>query len=245
MSGFAFTAVLLALLQASLTQGQLVSSLCLTPGEILTSEPAVQKEIVDGHNAVRSGVQPTASNMLKIEWNTEAAAHADSWAKGCSMGHSTHNKRIISTSACGENIYLSSEPDSWSSALSSWHSEVNGYKYGVGQVGKAPVGHYTQMVWYRSNQVGCAVAHCPDSKFQYFYVCQYCPPGNFVHTNPYTEGPSCGQCPDNCDNNLCTNPCPFLDKYANCGGLKNRYGCGNKFIATWCPASCQCAGKII
>lgn len=33
-----------------------------------------------------------------------------------------------------------------------------------------------QVVWYRSNQLGCAMAHCPSSTFKYFYVCHYCPP---------------------------------------------------------------------
>lgn len=32
---------------------------------------------------------------------------------------------------------------------------------------------HLQVVWYRSNQVGCAMATCPGGNF---YVCQYCPP---------------------------------------------------------------------
>ena len=33
-----------------------------------------------------------------------------------------------------------------------------------------------QVVWYRSNKIGCAMAYCPNSQYKYFYVCQYCPP---------------------------------------------------------------------
>lgn len=33
-----------------------------------------------------------------------------------------------------------------------------------------------QLVWYRSNQVGCAMASCPNAAYKYFYVCHYCPP---------------------------------------------------------------------
>lgn len=34
---------------------------------------------------------------------------------------------------------------------------------------------HLQVVWYNSHQVGCAMAHCPKSKYTYHYVCQYCP----------------------------------------------------------------------
>lgn len=33
-----------------------------------------------------------------------------------------------------------------------------------------------QVVWYNSNQIGCAMAYCPNSTYKYFYVCHYCPP---------------------------------------------------------------------
>ncbi|KAJ8269849.1 hypothetical protein GJAV_G00107520 [Gymnothorax javanicus] len=235
MFGFVFSVALLVQL-TSLGWGQLV--------KISTSIPAVQQQIVDEHNAIRSAVQPTASDMLKMSWNSEAAANAQKWADTCSLAHSTASQRKISTSGCGENIYESSTPDSWTSAIHSWADEVNNYQYGDGSKNGAVVGHYTQLVWYRSNQVGCAVAHCPNAEFQYFYVCQYCPAGNTQLKYPYAEGPSCSACPSNCENNLCTNPCLVLDKYSNCGAMTTRYGCSYPVIAQSCPASCQCRDKI-
>ncbi|KAJ8355604.1 hypothetical protein SKAU_G00183980 [Synaphobranchus kaupii] len=236
MSGCVFAVVLLVLLQGMLSSGQLV--------KISTSNLAVQQEIVDHHDAVRRGVQPTAKNMLEMSWNSEAAANAQSWADGCSMGHSPQARRTITSSGCGENIYLSSEPDSWISAVNSWESEVKNYKYGYGPVDGGVVGHYTQMVWYRSHDLGCGVAYCPNAPYQYFYVCQYCPPGNYQYAHPYAEGPSCGDCPNDCDDKLCTNPCTVVDKFGNCASLKSKWGCSNPMIGKWCPASCQCEGKI-
>ncbi|XP_038583478.1 cysteine-rich secretory protein 2-like [Micropterus salmoides] len=105
-------------------------------------------------------------------WNNQAAANAQRWANTCSMKHSPPSSREISTSGCGENLYMSSYKNTWSNAIQSWYDEVKDWRYGVG----AMIGHYTQVVWYRSNQVGCGMAYCPNSKYKYFYVCQYCPP---------------------------------------------------------------------
>ncbi|KAM3861054.1 cysteine-rich venom protein-like [Diretmus argenteus] len=204
-----------------------------------------QQEIVDKHNTLRRDVQPTASNMLKMSWNSEAAANAQRWANTCSMNHSPASSRKISTSGCGENLYMANAKNPWSNAVQAWYNEVKDWRYGKGSFNGGEVGHFTQVVWYRSNQVGCAVAYCPNAKYKYFYVCQYCPPGNYQLTHPYKSGPSCGDCPNACDNKLCTNPCPYADKFSNCPDLKKNYGCSNSSVASWCPASCKCTNEII
>ncbi|XP_039604053.1 cysteine-rich venom protein-like [Polypterus senegalus] len=169
--------------------------------KILTTYPKV---IVDMHNAARRSVNPTAANMLKMEWNTEAAANAERWARTCSMNHSPSEQRTISRGNCGENLYMSSNDRPWESAIQAWENEKKDYVFGQNpQYGKV-VGHYTQMIWASSNQVGCAVANCPSSYYKYFYVCHYCPPGNYINTNPYTPGAPCSACPTACEKNLCT-----------------------------------------
>ncbi|XP_058881926.1 cysteine-rich venom protein Cau1-like [Acipenser ruthenus] len=152
----------------------------------------------------------------------------------------------FTASGCGENLYMSSSADSWDMAVQAWYDEVKDFKYGVGSTNGAVVGHYTQVVWYRSNKVGCAVAHCPGSKYEYFYVCQYCPPGNDQNLlpTPYKAGPSCGDCPNACEDKLCTNPCSYSDMYSNCPTLKGTFGCGHPSVLAWCPASCKCTNEI-
>ncbi|XP_072306818.1 cysteine-rich venom protein-like [Eucyclogobius newberryi] len=213
--------------------------------EDIVTTATESEEIVDKHNALRRGVQPSASNMLRMSWSNEAAANAKVWANKCTLNHSPDSDRVISTSGCGENLYMSSSKRSWSDAIQSWHNEVQDWKYGVGSVNGQVVGHFTQLVWYRSNLIGCAMAYCPGAKYEYFYVCHYCPPGNYQYKQPYTAGTPCEACPTACDNGLCTNPCPYTDQYSNCPDLKKTFGCNHSDVAAWCPASCKCTNQII
>jgi len=45
-------------------------------------------------------------------------------------------------------------------------------------------GHYTQMVWFTTTEVGCAVYQC-DSII--LVVCNYNPTGNWVGKHPYKK----------------------------------------------------------
>uniref|UniRef100_A0A452I942 ShKT domain-containing protein n=1 Tax=Gopherus agassizii TaxID=38772 RepID=A0A452I942_9SAUR len=205
-----------------------------------------QKEIVDKHNALRRQVIPTASNMLRMEWSPAAAKNAKSWANNCTLSHSPPNKRR--TMNCGENLYMSTAPNSWSNAIQTWYNEVGHFMYGNGStIPNAMIGHYTQVVWYRSYQIGCALAFCGAQKYyKYYYVCHYCPAGNDINlmNTPYKSGPVCGDCPNACDNGLCTNPCKYVDMYLNCPNLKVFPGCTNSMIDAICPASCRCTTEI-
>ncbi|XP_053140251.1 serotriflin-like [Hemicordylus capensis] len=214
-------------------------------GSTTTAEQ--QKAIVDKHNALRREVEPTARNMLRMEWNSEASENARSWAAQCTLSHSPSNQRIVNEVECGENLYMSTAPQSWSTAIQSWYDEKKNFKYGIGAVHPNDVvGHYTQVVWYSSYQIGCAAASCPNATYQYYYVCHYCPAGNVVGSlkMPYASGPSCEDCPTACDNGLCTNPCKYVDMYSNCADLAKSPGCQNPMVQVSCQASCQCTSEI-
>ncbi|XP_074945927.1 cysteine-rich venom protein TRI1-like [Phalacrocorax aristotelis] len=165
-----------------------------------------QKLIVDRHNTLRRGVNPTASNMMRMEWCSPAADNAQKWANQCTLSHSPAERRRT-TVQCGENLFMASAPFSWSDVIQAWYDENKNFEYGTGANPQdAVIGHYTQMVWYNSYQIGCAVASCPNSKYKYFYVCQYCPMGNLKNSikTPYKRGQRCGDCPNACENGLCT-----------------------------------------
>nr|XP_034966321.1 serotriflin-like isoform X1 [Zootoca vivipara] len=209
--------------------------------------PAEQKQILDKHNALRRGVKPTASNMLKMEWSPAARANAERWAKKCHFGHSPQDQRIADGFSCGENIFLSSDATSWDDVIQAWYDEVEDFKYGVGAVRPGAVtDHYTQVVWYRSYKIGCYAAHCPQNPLKYLYVCQYCPAGNIQGSlkTPYKSGPPCGDCRDACDNRLCTNPCKYTDMYSNCPDLVKTQGCRKQNMLKDCTASCLCTNEI-
>ncbi|KAH0505753.1 Cysteine-rich secretory protein 2 [Microtus ochrogaster] len=103
----------------------------------------VQREIVNKHNELRRAVNPTASNMLKMEWSVETTGNAQKWANKCTLEHSNPEARKTST-RCGENLYMSSDPTPWSTLIQSWYDENEYFTYGVGAQPNAAVGHYTQ-----------------------------------------------------------------------------------------------------
>ncbi|NXK71933.1 CRIS2 protein, partial [Amazona guildingii] len=212
-----------------------------------TNRADQQNLIVNTHNTLRRGVKPTASNMLKMEWNAPAAKNAQNWANKCTLTHSPASMRKTSVQ-CGENLFMSTGPFSWSDVIQSWYNEEENFEYGIGaKTQGAVIGHYTQLIWYNSYQVGCAVAYCPMNPFNYFYVCQYCPPGNNAMqiATPYRSGPKCAECPGHCDRGLCTNPCKYQDFFGNCRNLKMLFTCNHSLVKAKCPATCGCTTQII
>ncbi|XP_047653234.1 cysteine-rich secretory protein 3-like [Phacochoerus africanus] len=208
----------------------------------------VQAEIVNKHNDLRRAVSPSASNMLKMQWDSRAAANAQNWANKCVLKHSDANSRKVGTRHCGENLFMSSRPTSWSNAIQSWYDETNDFTYAVGPKSpQAVVGHYTQVVWYSSYLIGCGIAYCPNqSVLKYYYVCQYCPAGNIIGREhvPYQKGTPCASCPKSCDNGLCTNSCEYDDTISNCKDLMKVVNCDHDLLKTKCPATCKCSDKI-
>ncbi|MEE6508233.1 hypothetical protein FKM82_019903 [Ascaphus truei] len=207
----------------------------------------VKNIIVNTHNILRSQVNPPASNMLKMRWNDEAAKTAERWANTCNAFHSPKELRQITDFSCGENLFMSTFKASWKDVIESFYSEVVDFEYGKGaKIPGQEIGHYTQVVWFRSFQVGCSVVFCPESQYQYLYVCHYCPPGNNVDSMgyPYKAGPACGDCPNSCDNGLCTNYCPRQDWYSNCIDFMTDNTCADD-VEKDCPAMCNCNNNEI
>jgi len=51
-------------------------------------------------------------------------------------------------------------------------------------------GHFTQVVWKGSQQLGCGVASCPAIPGGTFYVCRYVPAGNVQGAFPNNVTPA-------------------------------------------------------
>ncbi|XP_028622622.1 cysteine-rich secretory protein 1-like [Grammomys surdaster] len=214
--------------------------------DLSTTRASVQEEIVEKHNQLRRKVSPSASDLLKMEWNHDVQVNAQEWADKCMYSHSPIELRTTNLK-CGENLFMSSYLAPWSSVIQDWYDEVNDFDYGIGPKERGSiVGHYTQVVWNSTFQVACGVAECPENPLKFYYVCQYCPAGNYVGRlyTPYTEGEPCASCPNDCEDGLCTNSCGEQDVYSNCKNLKKMLTCDDQILKEGCKATCLCEGKI-
>uniref|UniRef100_A0A8C3WEJ8 Cysteine rich secretory protein 1 n=1 Tax=Catagonus wagneri TaxID=51154 RepID=A0A8C3WEJ8_9CETA len=144
---------------------------------LLTELATVQEEIVIVHNTFRRGVFPPASNMLKMNWSEEAAQNARMLSKDCEFIESNALKRRITNTFCGENMYLTTDPISWSDVIRIWYSESKYFKHGEWTLtdDDVTVEHYTQIVWATSYLIGCGLSSCGKGKStHYLYICHYC-----------------------------------------------------------------------
>lgn len=60
------------------------------------SNNAVADYIVAKHNCLRSSVSPSATDMRKMEWNSESQVLAQSWANNCQYKHNNATQRQTS-----------------------------------------------------------------------------------------------------------------------------------------------------
>jgi pathogenesis-related protein 1 len=147
------------------------------------------REMISAHNSVRISATPAPNPALPtLTWSTDAAATAQAWADRCQF---QHNPNLHSLNL-GENI-AAATPNGLTTAgvVQNWASESAYYNYGSNScAGGQTCGHYTQIVWRNTTQLGCAMAKCTqNSPFGsgqwWFWVCDYSPPGNFVGQRPY------------------------------------------------------------
>lgn len=144
-------------------------------------EPENMKGMVDRHNYWRRQV-----NIPDLSWSSELAAFAQAWAdklasEGCNMEHRPRSGKY--GSSYGENIYWSSGLKNAAEAVvDSWASEKQYFDKKKGTCKGGVCGHYTQLVWKKTQRVGCGMARCGDEEI---WVCNYDPPGNYVGEKPY------------------------------------------------------------
>ena len=135
--------------------------------------------ILDAHNAYRK-----IHGSPKLKWSSDLAKDAAAWGKRCRWEHD------YSDNNQGENLFASMRyPNNeiYPLAAKSWYDEVALYDFdNPGKANFKDIGHFTQMVWKSSVELGCARVTCTDNEFGPFnadgewqyVVCRYSPPGN-------------------------------------------------------------------
>ena len=166
------------------------------------SEPKQFSGILASHNQVRAKHQ-----QVPLTWSNSLATYAQQWVnnlattQNCSMIHRPNNNGGKFQQIHGENLFWASAIEtansddgydshntsqkvSASHVVKAWAEEEGYYNYQTNKCQSGEdCGHYTQMVWHESRQVGCALAVCPDQS--QIWACNYYPRGNYIGEWPY------------------------------------------------------------
>jgi pathogenesis-related protein 1 len=134
-----------------------------------------------------------------LTWNNTLAAHAQTYADYLMVtGKNEHpSAEWVATHPTGpegENLAWFSGPPAptpspkdiaqaafnfWVSEKANYHGQLTGSET-PGEV----IGHYTQMVWKDTTQIGCASVTSGDGSVSKI-SCRFTPPGNYVGQTPY------------------------------------------------------------
>lgn len=154
----------------------------INTGSNLSIEEA--QKALDFHNKVRSDV-----GVAPLSWSESLAAHAQDWAnqlgqEGCTMRHRPKNS---TDKFYGENLYAGSsnmENDHPLKASQLWYDEIKLYEHEIlNDDNWYDAGHYTQMVWKNTKEVGMGMTQCSNGRI--IVVANYNPPGNYLGQKAY------------------------------------------------------------
>jgi uncharacterized protein YkwD len=148
--------------------------LALAAASAIAADDPGPREMLALHNGLRQTVKTPA-----LAWSDKLASDAEEWAKALiAHGQFQHSKY----KHYGENLAeFRGGKSTAKQAFELWSSEVKNYNRKANRC-QGPCGHYTQVVWSDTKQVGCGVARGAGREI---WVCEYSPPGNYVGQRPY------------------------------------------------------------
>lgn len=132
--------------------------------------------VLDTHNSLRARHQDTGS----LVWNDDLAAYAYNYAQSLKGGDSDPCNYILKHSGgqYGENLAAGTN-SAPADLVNLWYDEIKYYDYnnvtGIEHDGHE-VGHFTQLVWASSTDLGCSVERCTNGAV--YLICEYSPAGN-------------------------------------------------------------------
>jgi hypothetical protein len=135
--------------------------------------------ILTEHNSERAAI-----GLSPLAWDNLLAADAARWAEKLAVEKRfDHAVDELPIKKQGENLWMgTADAYSYAEMIAFWLDESKMTKAGVfpdvSTTGNwIEVGHYTQMIWPATQQVGCAIARNTDDEF---LVCRYAPAGNRI-----------------------------------------------------------------
>lgn len=141
------------------------------------------ERILAAHNRERAVL-----SLPPLAWNPQLAASARSWADRLAATGAFEHAPEDNRNPQGENLWAGTKGYyPLEAMIDGWVREKRYFKPGLfpnnsvtGDV--AAVGHYTQLVWRATRQVGCAVA---AGQREEVLVCRYSEAGNYEGERPF------------------------------------------------------------
>ncbi|KAM3291372.1 pathogeneis-related protein 1B-like [Capsicum chacoense] len=148
--------------------------LAMTHSSLAQNKP---RDIILLHNRARAQV---GVPLPRLKWNKTLAAYSNKYASTrlaeCTLVHSH--------SPYGENLAMGYGNFSAAEAVNMWVREKPNYNYASNSCKQDMCGHYTQVIWKNTRQVGCARLKC-DNGEAWFVSCNYYPSGNYIGQKPF------------------------------------------------------------
>ena len=133
------------------------------------------RDMLAAHNTVRAGIGVPA-----LAWSDKLASASRQWAQTLLEGRRFAHQP---DSPYGENLFqITGAEATPAEVVAAWASEAANYDYRSNSCREGVCGHYTQLVWRNTREVGCGVARAAGREI---VVCKYNPPGNYRGQRPY------------------------------------------------------------
>lgn len=144
---------------------------------------AFETRVLARHNGERASL-----GLPPLRWNPELAASAQSWAERLAATGKFEHAPEDRYAPEGENLWAGTKGYYAPEAMvDAWIREKQHFRPGVfpnnSTTGRLEdVGHYTQLVWKETREVGCAKA---TGAREDVLVCRYAQAGNYMGERPF------------------------------------------------------------
>ena len=131
----------------------------------------------------RHNLERARKGIERLRWSGKLAREAQAWADRLAIENAMRHADHATRGGAGENLWMGSAGAYDANFMvDAFLAEREHYRPGafpmVSRTGKwEDVGHYTQIIWPGTEEVGCAVSRNASNDF---LVCRYWPAGNTI-----------------------------------------------------------------